>query len=91
MHDEQSLGLTLRAGCKRLLGLSVWQARYNERNDPTWPKPVQISAHRVGYRTAELLKWAAERPLACTNSAVTSAATAALAAKRRAEAEREAA
>lgn len=38
-----------------------WQIR---RDDPTAPKPVQLSPGRIGWRVGDLRRWLAERPMA---------------------------
>jgi hypothetical protein len=58
----------------------------------TFPEAVVISERAVGYRTTEILAWAASRePSGARNKGATAAASAALAAKRAAEKKREAA
>ena len=80
-------GLIRRASVARLLDESVSTVRRRERDDATFPRPVRVSvtARSVAYRTDDVLKWIAQRPTAGANPAITAAATAALAAKRRAE------
>ena len=87
MTIPKSGGLTRRANAADFLGLSVATCKRKERTDPLFPKPVVISDRCVGYRTTELLAWAASRPAALPNQASTAAASAALAEKRRAERE----
>lgn len=45
------------------LSLSPTLVKQNAQTDPEFPKPVQLSARRVGWRTAELDAWLASRPV----------------------------
>jgi predicted DNA-binding transcriptional regulator AlpA len=85
MKIPQPGSLMRRADAASFLALSVPTLRRREHDDPSFPKPVVISDRAVGYRTTEILQWAASRPVAVANSAATAAATAALAAKRASE------
>ncbi len=57
--------ITRREGRRRVGGISRTTEHRLIRTDPSWPKPVQISATLTGYMEAELTAWiearAAER------------------------------
>lgn len=44
------------------LSLSASLLQQQAQQDPAFPKPVQLSARRVGWLTAELDAWLASRP-----------------------------
>jgi len=78
-------GLASIASFGEFVDASVSNLKRIEAADPTFPPRVQISARRFGYRWDDILAWVTARPKVVErNAAATAAATAVLAAKRRA-------